>query len=61
MIVNVIDSVSDEVFVLIVLLIVSVVFGEPIKLKVKWFFQVFNVFGWSSQALVVFKTMRAFL
>ncbi len=35
MIVNVIDSVSDEVFVLIVLLIVSVVFGEPIKLKVK--------------------------
>ena len=35
MIVNVIDSVSDEVFVLIVLLIASVVFWEPIKLKAK--------------------------
>ena len=35
MIVNVINSVSDDVFVLMVLLLASVVFLDPIKLKAK--------------------------
>ena len=33
MIIDVINSVSDEVFVLMVLLLASVVFLDPIKLK----------------------------
>ncbi|MEN9897395.1 MAG: hypothetical protein RLZZ66_1044 [Pseudomonadota bacterium] len=35
MIVNVINSVSDEVFILLVLLISSIVFLEPLKHKAK--------------------------
>jgi hypothetical protein len=35
MIVNVINSVSDEVFILMVLLISSIVFLDPLKQKAK--------------------------
>jgi len=35
MIVNVINSVSDEVFVLMVMLLASVIFLDPVKLKSK--------------------------
>jgi hypothetical protein len=35
MMINVINSVSDEVFVLVVLLLASIAFWDPIKLKAK--------------------------
>ena len=35
MIVNVMNSVSDEVFVLMVMLLASVIFLDPVKLKSK--------------------------